>query len=85
MLSLSLIFSLTFMEFVDYRRIRLEPSLVVDKSRGERLRVEMNITFARVPCYRESSHPPSLSSRDPDYLGTRRREQGVDRSFLGSC
>ncbi|KAL7413427.1 ER to Golgi transport-related protein [Mrakia frigida] len=51
MLSLSLIFSFTFMEFVDYRRIRLEPSLVVDKSRGERLSVEMNITFARVPCY----------------------------------
>jgi len=67
MLSLSLIFSLSFMEFVDYRRIRLEPSLVVDKSRGERLSVEMNITFARVPCYRESYLPPSffLLASDP--------------------
>ena len=54
MLSLSLILSLTFLEFVDYRRIHLEPSLVVDKSRGERLSVDLNVTFPRVPCYRKS-------------------------------
>lgn len=53
MVSLSLILSLTFLEFVDYRRIHLEPSLVVDKSRGERLSVDLNVTFPRVPCYRE--------------------------------
>jgi hypothetical protein len=40
------------LEFIDYRRIHLEPSIVVDRSRGEKLVIEMDITFPRVPCYR---------------------------------
>lgn len=42
------------MEFLDYRRITIDTSIVVDKSRGEKLTVNMNITFPRVPCYCES-------------------------------
>jgi len=41
------------LEFVDYRRIHLEPSILVDRSRGEKLVIEMDISFPRVPCYRE--------------------------------
>lgn len=33
-----------------------EPSIVVDKSRGEKLLVHLNVTFPRVPCYRSSSY-----------------------------
>ena len=43
------------MEFLDYRRITIDTSIVVDKSRGEKLTVNMNITFPRVPCYCEDS------------------------------
>jgi endoplasmic reticulum-Golgi intermediate compartment protein 3 len=38
-------------EFVDYRTMNVDTSIVVDKSRGEKLTVNMNITFPRVPCY----------------------------------
>lgn len=41
------------MEFVDYRRVTIDTSIVVDKSRGEKLTAKMNVTFPRVPCYRE--------------------------------
>ena len=61
LISFALIFTLTVVEFVDYRRVHLEPSIIVDKSRGERLVVHMNITFPRVPCYRASS--PSICHR----------------------
>ena len=40
------------MEFIDYRRVYTDTSIVVDKSRGAKLTVNMNITFPRVPCYR---------------------------------
>jgi hypothetical protein len=39
-------------EFFDYRRVNIDTSIVVDKSRGEKLTVLLNITFPRVPCYR---------------------------------
>ena len=40
------------MEFIDYRRVYIDTSVVVDRSRGEKLTVHMNVTFPRVPCYR---------------------------------
>lgn len=54
MLSAAIIFTLTIMEFIDYRRVVLDTSILVDRSRGEKLTVKMNITFPRVPCYRRS-------------------------------
>lgn len=51
--SLALIATLTMSEFLDYRKVHLKTSLVVDKSRGEKLNIGVNITFPRVPCYRE--------------------------------
>jgi hypothetical protein len=41
------------LEFVDYRRVHLEPSILVDRSRGEKLVIEMDVSFPRVPCYRK--------------------------------
>ncbi|KAF8610387.1 endoplasmic reticulum-derived transport vesicle ERV46 [Ceratobasidium sp. AG-I] len=51
MLSAAIIFTLTIMEFIDYRRVVLDTSILVDRSRGEKLTVKMNVTFPRVPCY----------------------------------
>ncbi|KAL0952208.1 hypothetical protein HGRIS_006498 [Hohenbuehelia grisea] len=50
-LSAAIILSFTAMEFFDYRRVTVDTSIVVDKSRGEKLTVNMNVTFPRVPCY----------------------------------
>lgn len=52
MLSAILILSFTFMEFIDYRRVYVDTSVLVDRSRGERLTVVLNVTFPKVPCYR---------------------------------
>lgn len=51
-ISFSIILTSVLLEFVDYRRIQLEPSIMVDRSRGEKLVIEMDVTFPRVPCYR---------------------------------
>jgi len=51
MLSAILILSLTFIEFIDYRRVYVDTSVLVDRSRGERLTVVLNVTFPKVPCY----------------------------------
>ncbi|KAK7056918.1 vacuolar protein sorting-associated protein 45 [Paramarasmius palmivorus] len=50
-LSAAIILAFTMMEFIDYRRVYIDTSLVVDKSRGEKLTVNLNVTFPRVPCY----------------------------------
>ncbi|KAF5367806.1 hypothetical protein D9757_009614 [Collybiopsis confluens] len=51
LVSAAIILSFTLMEFIDYRTVYTDTSLIVDKSRGEKLSVRMNITFPRVPCY----------------------------------
>ncbi|KAI0245129.1 endoplasmic reticulum-derived transport vesicle ERV46 [Lactifluus subvellereus] len=45
--------------FLDYRRVDIDTSVVVDRRRGERLTVHLNVTFPRVPCYCEppTCHP----------------------------
>jgi endoplasmic reticulum-Golgi intermediate compartment protein 3 len=48
--SLLLIFWLVWGEWADYRRIVIRPELIVDKGRGERMEIHMNITFPRMPC-----------------------------------
>jgi endoplasmic reticulum-Golgi intermediate compartment protein 3 len=52
LVSLCIIISLTLVEFADYRRVGIESSIVVDKSRGQRLVVDIDVTLPRVPCYR---------------------------------
>ncbi|KAH0608825.1 uncharacterized protein H6S33_001053 [Morchella sextelata] len=48
--SVFIVFVLVVGEFNDYRRIIVRPELVVDKTRGEQLPINLNITFPHVPC-----------------------------------
>lgn len=49
--SFVIIFILTLSSYIDYHRVQLDHNLEVDKSRGEKLAVNVDITFPRVPCY----------------------------------
>ncbi|KAG8993080.1 hypothetical protein FRB94_002678 [Tulasnella sp. JGI-2019a] len=51
MLSVAIICTFTLIEFIDYRKTYVDTSVIVDRSRGEKLVVNMNITFPQVPCY----------------------------------
>ncbi|KAF9013529.1 Sec1-like protein [Cyathus striatus] len=82
MLSAAIILAFTTMEFFDYRRVNIDTSIVVDRSRGEKLTVNMNITFPRVPCYLLSLDVMDISGevqRDISHnvLKTRLNELGV--------
>ncbi|KAF2750797.1 endoplasmic reticulum-golgi intermediate compartment protein 3 [Sporormia fimetaria CBS 119925] len=48
--SLLVILWLAWGEWADYRRVVVRPELVVDKGRGEKMEISMNITFPRMPC-----------------------------------
>ncbi|KAK3695131.1 endoplasmic reticulum vesicle transporter-domain-containing protein [Podospora appendiculata] len=48
--SLIVVLFLAWGEWADYRRIVIHPELIVDKGRGERMEIHLNITFPRVPC-----------------------------------
>lgn len=72
LLSAAIILTFTTIEFLDYRRVNVDTSIVVDKSRGERLTVLMNVSFPRVPCYRalfviKDSHTHCLISLTKQY------------------
>lgn len=83
-ISLSVILTSVLLEFIDYRRIRLEPSLEVDRSRGEKLVIEMDIEFPRVPCYMLSLDVMDLSGErqhDVSHDMTKQRIS-VDGTYL---
>ncbi|KAK3046594.1 ER-derived vesicles protein erv46 [Extremus antarcticus] len=48
--SILLILILTYSEYADYRRLIIKPELIVDKGRGEKMEIHMNISFPRMPC-----------------------------------
>lgn len=48
--SLIVVLYLAWGEWLDYRRVIIHPELVVDKGRGERMEIHLNITFPRLPC-----------------------------------
>ncbi|KAI9885206.1 MAG: putative PHD type zinc finger protein with BAH domain-containing protein [Watsoniomyces obsoletus] len=48
--SLLVVFYLILGEWSDYRRIEVHPEIVVDKGRGEKMEIHLNITFPRLPC-----------------------------------
>lgn len=48
--SLLIILWLAWGEWADYRRVVVRPELIVDKGRGEKMEISMNITFPRMPC-----------------------------------
>lgn len=49
-ISVLIIFWLTLSEWWDYRSIDYRPELIVDKARGERLTINLNITFPQLSC-----------------------------------
>jgi hypothetical protein len=55
LIAAAIILTFTTLEFIDYRRVTIDTSIVVDRSRGQKLTMYMNVTFPRVPCYRECS------------------------------
>ncbi|KAI1503262.1 endoplasmic reticulum vesicle transporter-domain-containing protein [Biscogniauxia marginata] len=48
--SLLVVLYLAWGEWSDYRRIVIHPELIVDKGRGERMEIHMNVTFPKLPC-----------------------------------
>lgn len=50
LLSFVVILYLVWGEWADYRRIIVHPELIVDKGRGEKMEIHMNISFPRIPC-----------------------------------
>ncbi|KAF9454695.1 Sec1-like protein [Macrolepiota fuliginosa MF-IS2] len=51
LIAAAIILTFTSLEFLDYRKVYTDTSIVVDKSRGEKLTVNLNVTFPRVPCF----------------------------------
>ncbi|KAF9183631.1 Endoplasmic reticulum-Golgi intermediate compartment protein 3 [Haplosporangium sp. Z 767] len=51
LVSASIILILLLGEFLDYRSIHLESSLVVDSGRKETMAIDFDITFGKIPCY----------------------------------
>ena len=68
LISAAIILAFTSIEFFDYRRVTVDTSIVVDRSRGEKLTVNLNVTFPRVPCYREHTNLPSRVTGVPNQL-----------------
>ncbi|KZZ97292.1 endoplasmic reticulum-Golgi intermediate compartment protein [Ascosphaera apis ARSEF 7405] len=48
--SLLVILFLIWGEWCNYRRVVVSPELIVDKGRGERMEIHLNITFPILPC-----------------------------------
>ncbi|KAH8431759.1 retrograde cargo receptor ERV46 [Aspergillus melleus] len=50
LVSLLVVLWLVWGEWVEYTRVVVLPELVVDKSRGEKMEIHLNMTFPRLPC-----------------------------------
>lgn len=48
--SLLIVLYLALGEWADYRRVVVHPELVVDKTRGDKMEIWMNMTFPYIPC-----------------------------------
>lgn len=48
--SLLVVLYLLWGEWADYRRIDVHPELIVDKGRGEKMEIHLNISFPLLPC-----------------------------------
>jgi hypothetical protein len=46
-----LIVVLVVLEYFNYSKVSFSPQLVVDKNRKERMTINLNITFPRLPCF----------------------------------
>ncbi|EEB09390.1 COPII-coated vesicle component Erv46 [Schizosaccharomyces japonicus yFS275] len=50
-ISAVIVFVIVFLEWKNYQRIVVQPEIVVDPSRNERMEINFNITFPHVPCH----------------------------------
>ncbi|TPX32166.1 hypothetical protein SmJEL517_g04673 [Synchytrium microbalum] len=50
-ISAIVILLLVVSEFVDWRTIQMKPSLHIDKARKEKMWININVTFPKIPCY----------------------------------
>ena len=75
--SFLLIFFLTVGSWIDYRRVILDHNLEVDRSRGEKLSVNVDVTFPRVPCYLLSIDVMDISGEHVDDV-----KHDIDRTRL---
>ncbi|KAJ4472396.1 endoplasmic reticulum vesicle transporter-domain-containing protein [Lentinula lateritia] len=80
LVSAAIILSFTLMEFIDYRRIYTDTSLLVDRSRGEKLSMRMNVTFPRVPCYLVSVDVMDISGETQRDISHSVRKMRLDPS-----
>ncbi|KAJ3354099.1 Endoplasmic reticulum-Golgi intermediate compartment protein 3 [Kappamyces sp. JEL0680] len=51
LISMFLIFILVMGEFADWLKVDMVPSLAVDKSRKEKMQININMTFPKIPCF----------------------------------
>jgi hypothetical protein len=50
-ISAIIIFILLSSEFADWLRVDMVPSLAVDKGRKEKMQININMTFPKIPCF----------------------------------
>ncbi|TVY20251.1 Uncharacterized protein LARI1_G000753 [Lachnellula arida] len=48
--SLLIVLYLALGEWTEYRKVVVHPELIVDKGRGEKMEIHLNITFPKIPC-----------------------------------
>ncbi|KAJ3207623.1 hypothetical protein HDU67_007355 [Dinochytrium kinnereticum] len=51
LISAGIILMLLLSEFVDWQTVQILPSLDVDRARKEKMNINLNITFPRIPCF----------------------------------
>ncbi|KAJ3116014.1 hypothetical protein HDU96_010662 [Phlyctochytrium bullatum] len=51
LISAAIILLLLVSEFVDWQAVQVHPSLDVDRARKEKMTINLNITFPRIPCF----------------------------------
>ncbi|KAI5983489.1 Sec1-like protein [Pisolithus albus] len=91
LISACIILAFTTMEFFDYRRVAVDTSIVVDRSRGQKLSVKLNVTFPHLLSLdivdisgeqqRDISHnimKKRLTKTGADVLGIRTGELGSE-------
>ena len=51
LVSMLIVLLLVSSEFLDWKTVSMQPSIVVDVSRRDKMQINLNITFPNLPCY----------------------------------
>lgn len=60
-ISALIIFYLVLSELIAYQTSTWQPELVVDKSRKDKMTIQFNVTFPKMPCHSKYFSPPLVS------------------------